>query len=270
MKQKEPSGHLPSLRMTTEKYGSHEDQIGDLYLPVNSRPAVICLLHGGFWRMPYGRDQMNAIAHDLVARGFAVWNLEYRRLGTPTGGWPNTGADVIDGIEYLSTLVAKGADLDLDRIALVGHSAGGHLALWAAAQALRSSCGVRLKAVVGEAPVSDLELAYKMGLGRGAVLELLNATPEDKPEYYAAASPFNLLPFCIPQLVIHGTHDDAVPIEMSKAYAAAALAAGDSIEFAELPDSDHMAFLDPASTAHGAVCTWLSSVFLGRQHRTVD
>ncbi|MDR3414164.1 MAG: alpha/beta hydrolase, partial [Formivibrio sp.] len=112
--------------MKTEHYGPHEDQVGDLYLPGNAKPAVICLLHGGFWRMPYGRDQMDAIACDWVLRGFAVWNLGYRRLGIPDGGWPLTGEDVIRGIDYLSSLAAKGTDLDLERIAVVGHSAGGH------------------------------------------------------------------------------------------------------------------------------------------------
>jgi acetyl esterase/lipase len=254
--------HSEPLPMTTEKYGPHEDQVGDLYLPANARPAVICLLHGGFWRMPYGRDQMNAMAQDLVDRGFAVWNLEYRRSGAMTGGWPNTGADVIRGIDYLSTLVAKGADLDLNRIAIVGHSAGGHLALWAAAQARRHSYGGCIRAVVGEAPVSDLRAADESGLGRGAVAELMGGTSVKKPECYAAASPSCLLPLGIPQLVVHGTADEAVPIAMSRAYAAAAMAAGDTVSFTELPGADHMAFLDPASSAHKAVCTWLSACLM--------
>ena len=261
MKPKELSNHSSSLRMTTEQYGPHEDQIGDLYLPPNAKPAVVCLLHGGFWRMPYGRDQLDAIARDLAARGFAVWNLGYRRVGAPTGGWPNTGEDVIRGIEYLSILAAKGADLDLDRIALVGHSAGGHLALWSAAQTLS---GVRVRAVVGEAPITDLQGAFEMGLGRGAVAELLGGMSSEQPERYAAASPLRLLPLGMPQLVVHAIDDDAVPVGMSKAYTAAALAAGDSLTLAELPDSGHMAFLDPASAAHGVVCAWLSSV-LGKR-----
>lgn len=257
MKLKKSLNHLSSLRMTPEQYGPHEDQIGDLYLPPNAKPAVVCLLHGGFWRMPYGRGQLDAIARDLAARGFAVWNLGYRRVGAPAGGWPNTGEDVIRGIEYLSILAAKGADLDLDRIALVGHSAGGHLALWAAAQALH---GIRIKAVVGEAPITDLQHAFEIGLGRGAVADLLGGMSSEQPERYAAVSPLNLLPLGMPQLLVHASQDDAVPIEMSRAYAVAALAAGDPATLAELPDSSHMAFIDPASSAHGTVCEWLSSV----------
>ncbi|WP_158253599.1 alpha/beta hydrolase family protein [Chromobacterium alticapitis] len=250
----------PAPLILTESYGPHEGQAGDLYLPDQPHPAVVCLFHGGFWRMPYGREQMHAIAQDLAAGGFAVWNLGYRRIGAPTGGWPNTGEDALRGIEYLSELAGKGMDLDLNRVALVGHSAGGHLALWAAAQALK---GVRVRAVAGEAPVSDLQAAHRLGLGRGAAQALLGATPEERPESYAAASPLRLLPLGIPQLLVHAIDDDAVPIEMSRTYAAAARAAGDSIRLLELPDSSHMAFLDPASSAHDAVREWLSAALEG-------
>lgn len=103
--------------MRTIRYGSAPGQEGDLLLPSTSRPPVICLLHGGFWRMPYGRDQMTDVARDLAARGFAVWNLEYRRVGAPGGGWPGTLDDVGAGIAYLARLVADGIDLDLGRVA---------------------------------------------------------------------------------------------------------------------------------------------------------
>ncbi len=119
----------------TVAYGSYPDQVGDLYLP--ARPdhcPVVCLLHGGFWSMPYGRDQMEAIAWDLAGRGFAAWNIEYRRLGVPGAGWPGTFDDVLLGIEQLAHFVAGDIDLDLERVVVSGHSAGGHLALWAAAQ----------------------------------------------------------------------------------------------------------------------------------------
>jgi acetyl esterase/lipase len=114
----------------------------------------VCLLHGGFWRMPYGRDEMDAIARDLAARGFAVWNLEYRRVGAPGGGWPGTLDDVGAGIDHLATLVGEGVNLDLERVAVVGHSAGGQLALWSAS---RASPRVRVAAAAGLAPVADLD-----------------------------------------------------------------------------------------------------------------
>lgn len=118
--------------MRTLPYGPSADQEADLYLPSSTMPPVVCLLHGGFWRMPHGRDQMDAIARDLAAHGFAVWNLEYRRLGAPGGGWPGTLDDAAAGIDHLASLPALGFDIELGRIAIAGHSAGGHLALWAA------------------------------------------------------------------------------------------------------------------------------------------
>src|SRR5512147_144929 len=108
--------------MEAIRYGPLPDQEGDLYLPSRSRPPVVCLLHGGFWRMPHGRDQMAAVAGDLVSAGFAVWNLEYRRLGAPQSEWPATLHDVATGIDYLGDIAAGRADLDLDRVAVVGHS----------------------------------------------------------------------------------------------------------------------------------------------------
>jgi acetyl esterase/lipase len=124
----------PQHTMHTVKYGSSDSQEGDLYLPSKQRPPVICLLHGGFWRMPYSRDEMTLIAQDLAARGFAVWNIEYRRIGALGGGWPGTFQDVTAGIDHLATFVADGVELDLNRVTVIGHSAGGHLALWSAAR----------------------------------------------------------------------------------------------------------------------------------------
>ncbi|MCM2316459.1 MAG: alpha/beta hydrolase, partial [Thermoanaerobaculia bacterium] len=154
--------------MRTERYGPHDGQEGDLHIPSRSRPPVVCLLHGGFWRMPYGRSQFDAVAHDLARRGFAVWNLEYRRLGAPTAGWPGTFDDVLAGIEHLARFAEEGVDLDLDRVAVIGHSAGGHLALWAAArQRADEGSGiarrVRISAVAGLAPVADLVDAHSLG-----------------------------------------------------------------------------------------------------------
>lgn len=219
--------------------------------------------------MPYDRDQMSAVAQDLVSRGFAVWNMEYGRLGVPMAGWPGTFDDVIMGIEQLARFVADGVDLDLERVVVSGHSAGGHLALWAAAQQHREKWNgakraVRISAVVGQAPVADLRRAYELGVGGNAISELLGGSLAEHADRYHAASPHALLPLGVPQLLLHGTEDEVVPIEISRHYTQAARAAGDEVELLELPGTGHMEFLDPASAAHTALCGWLVRILGGR------
>lgn len=258
---------MPLIDRRTESFGPFEGQAGDLYLPAGNHPPVVCLLHGGFWRMPYGQDQMEAVAQDLALRGFAVWNMEYRRLGSLAAGWPGTFDDVNMGIEHLAHLVVNGVDLDLTRVATVGHSAGGQLALWAAARQrvarLKVTAShVRITAVAGLAAVTDLVSAYENSLGGNAVSEFMGGAPADLQARYESASPRCLLPLGIPQLILHGSADDSVPIEMARAYNQAALDAGDCVEFIELGDAGHMDYLDPCSEAHAALCDWLFRLLL--------
>jgi acetyl esterase/lipase len=244
--------HRPSLQ--TIAYGPSEHQVGDLYLPNAGYAPVICLLHGGFWRMPYGRDHIEPIGRDLVDRGFAIWNLEYRRMGVPGGGWPGTLQDVAEGIGHLAALADDTDAMDLNRVTVVGHSAGGHLALWSAKHAQER---VKIAAAVGLAAVSDLRLAHQLHCGNGAVEALLGGSPEDQPLRYDTASPAELLPLGVKQLLIHGTYDEDVPVEISRRYARAAGAAGDEVCFIELADASHMDFVDPESEAHTVLCRWL-------------
>jgi acetyl esterase/lipase len=248
--------------MRTLSYGPSVDQVADLYLPKTPAPPVICLLHGGFWRMPWGREYFAPAAADLADRGFAVWNLEYRRVGAPGGGWPGTLQDVGMGIDHLATLVDEGLDIDLGRIISFGHSAGGHLALWCAQQNPDLGNGfaparVRIAAAIGLAPVADLERAYELHCGNGAVGDFLGESPVQQPERYRTTSPIRLLPLGVPQLLIHGTPDEDVPVEISRRYAQAAAAVGDDVRFVELPDAGHMDLVDPGAAAHAILCRWL-------------
>ncbi len=239
-------------------YGAAIDQVGDLIAPEGPGPhPVAVLLHGGFWRDRWTRDIMAGPALDLRSRGWATWNLEYHRVGTG-GGWPRTLEDVAAGIDHLAGLAAD-HDLDLSRVIVIGHSAGGHLALWSAARPHLSDLipdiapRVAIRGVVALAPVSDLELAFDQQLGDGAVEEFLRRTPDEGDDRYRAASPRRQLPIATPCTLVHGTKDEAVPVEMSRAYVAAAATAGDPVTYRELEGVDHMSLIDARSPAWAAV-----------------
>jgi acetyl esterase/lipase len=238
---------------------------GELHLPERPRPAVVCLFHGGFWRMPHGSEQLTPLAEDLARRGFAAWNLQYRRLGGG-GGWPATFADVAAGIDHLAALVEEGTALDLTRVAAVGHSAGGHLALWAGGRARlpANAPGARprvaLAAVCGQAPIADLVQAHALDLGPRAATQLVGGAPGELPERYALASPRARLPMGIPQLIVHGAADGAVPVAMSREYVAAAREAGDDVQLIEPPGIGHFEPIDPGHEAWRVVVEWLEKV----------
>jgi acetyl esterase/lipase len=225
---------------------------------------VVVLLHGGFWRDRYGCDLMEPLARDLASRGTAAWNVEFRRLGGG-GGWPTTLEDVAAGIDALVDLESAGVPLDLTAVACVGHSAGGHLALWAAARpglppgAPGAAPRVRIARAVGQAAVSDLADAARTCLSERAAERLLGGSPDHVPGRYALASPFERLPLGVPQLLVHGEADATVPVGMSRRYHLAAGAAGDRCELRSLPDVDHLEHLDPGSAAWRCVLEWLGS-----------
>jgi acetyl esterase/lipase len=247
------------------RYGEYENQVGDLHLPdaAGARP-VVCLLHGGFWRLPYGREGLAKVAADLALRGYASWNIEYRRVGETGGGWPGTLDDVVTAIDHLASVRRNGADLDLGRVAIVGHSAGGQLALCAGARMNRASTrsapsAIAPAAVCGLAAMVDLHEAFAIDAGNGAVRSFLGGSPQDQPVRYEEASPLRVLPLGVRQLLIHGTSDDAVPVELSRAYVQAARRAGDEIDYVELSGMGHMEYLDPSSNAHEVLCDWLGT-----------
>jgi acetyl esterase/lipase len=219
-------------------YGGGPDQVGDLWLPSTPPPyPVVVLVHGGFWYQRWQRDLMDRLAQDLARRGRAAWNIEYRRVGGG-GGWPATGQDVARAVDHLATM-SPVHGLDLNQVTLVGHSAGGHLALWASA---RREASVRAVLVVGLAPVTDLALARAEGLGSGAVDALFAGGPTQ-----TNASPIHRLPLGLPQLLAHAADDSLVPVAHTRRYVSAARSAGDSVDYRETPSGGHFTFLDPDS-----------------------
>jgi acetyl esterase/lipase len=246
----------PARRIRRVRYGRDRNQWGHLHLPVGPGPhPVAVVLHGGFWRSIWNLRLTEKVSADLADRGWAAWNVEYRRTGRiGGGGWPNTFLDVAAAVDHTEALAAEHG-LDVDRLVTVGHSAGGHLALWAAARAgLPSDApgaapAVKVRRAVGLAPVPDLVEAHHLGVGGQAVARLLGGTPVTVAERYALASPAALLPLGVPQVLVHGAADGAVPVAMSRTYVDAAAAAGDEARLVEVPDEGHMACLDTQSTS---------------------
>ena len=190
-------------------------------------------------------------------RGWAAWNVEYRRLGAlDGGGYPRTLDDVAAAVDHLSAVPAHTPGvLDLSRVVAIGHSAGGHLAAWLAT---RDVARVPVAGVVAQAGVLDLRMASDLALSGSVVHDLLGGTPADEPERYAAASPAERLPLGVPALLTHGGRDDIVPPAMSESFAAAARAAGDDVELVVAPGEDHFGHLDPGNPLWRAVTTWLT------------
>jgi acetyl esterase/lipase len=249
------SGSRPAV----EAYGPGPDRFGELWRPAGAGPwPVVVLLHGGFWRAGRTLELMRPLAADLAGRGFAAWNLEYRRVGQPGGGWPGTLADVAAGLDHLAGLAAL-EPLDLDRLVVAGHSAGGQLALWSAARpglpAGAPGAGPRVvpRLVVSLAGVCDLRAGAADGIGEGAVTAFLGAGPDQAPGRYRVASPLSRLPLGVRQLLVHGDADARVPVVQSRAYAAAAAAAGDRVELVELVGVDHMTVIDATAPAWAEV-----------------
>jgi acetyl esterase/lipase len=244
---------IASIQRNLHRYGDDRSQLGELFLPACADGApVAVVIHGGFWRDAYDRSLMDDLCEDLASAGWAAWNLEYRRLGGG-GGWPETFEDVEAGIDCLSGF----SELELRLVATIGHSAGGHLALWAAA---RDEPGVRVTHAVAQAGVVDLVEAARLGLSRGVAEELLGGSPSQVPDRYELACPVARVPLGVPQLLVHGGRDDIVPARMSRDYARVAEAAGDAVELVVHEQLGHFEHLDPGSAAWESVRSWLSEV----------
>jgi len=278
----------PSQATARIKYGDDASHFGDLRLPdrrglqdrVGLLPVVVNI-HGGFWRAQYDLTHAGHLCQAITDLGFATWNIEYRRIGNG-GGYPNTFMDVVNAINHLQS-IAPQYNLDLNRVIVMGHSAGGHLASWVGSRTsisvipsdtstslsagarnlldeLRDSSSQRtllgmtdrhfkLKAIISLAGVVDLRRALELGLSNNVVKDFLGGTPQEFPERYAESSPIELLPCGTKQILIHGEDDDIVPIEIAQRYYDAAKTKGDDVNLIPLKDVGHFEVIDPKSAA---------------------
>jgi acetyl esterase/lipase len=230
-------------------YGAGPDHLVDTWLPAQPENApTVIFFHGGFWRSEYDRAHVSPLAEALASAGFVVAVPEYRRTGGG-GGWPATFDDVRAAVTYLS---------DRRPVILAGHSAGGHLALWAAGD--QPAGRTPVAGVVALAPVTDLAEAYRLDLDGGAVAALLGGGPAERPERYEAADPMRRLPLRVPVVLVHGERDRHVPVSFSQRYAEHGRAAGAEIDLVICPDAEHFAVIDPLSPAWPSVVGALTTI----------
>lgn len=247
--------------MPPYRYGNHPSQYAELTLPSGSSVVpVVVVVHGGFWRTAYGAELGRPLAADLVDRGWAALNVEYRRVGRSAtaggGGWPATCLDVaaaVDGLAEQGQRIAGGR-LDLSRVLGLGHSAGGQLVGWLAgrpglkAAAPGTDPQVRLSGVVTQAGVLDLVGGAGALLGAGAVEAFMGGTPDQRAAAYAHASPLARLPLRVPTVCVHGEGDSTVPITQSETFVTAAQRLGATVDLQRF-DGDHFDLIDTGSRA---------------------
>lgn len=246
-------------------YGDGPLQFGDLRLPQGRGPhPVVIVIHGGCWYSEYDLKHVANFSAMLTHMGVATWSLEYRRIGDAGGGWPGTFEDVALGADFLRVL-ARAYPLDLSRVVVVGHSAGGQLALWLTARKrlpkdslLYSPDPLPLWGVVSLAGITDLR-GYGLGCSN-AVTKLLGGSPEEVPLRYRQTSPIELLPLRVKQRLIHGLLDQIVPPEQSSEYEVAARRKGDDVRLITIREAGHFDLIAPQSSAWPAVQEALRSL----------
>lgn len=231
-------------------YGPGEYQFADVRIPEGRGPhPTVFFIHGGYWRAKYDLAHAGHFCHALKQAGIASWNVEYRRVGNPGGGWPGSFEDIRSAHRGLLETQQKSTlpPLDVQHLCVVGHSAGGQLALCLAAF---EKSVTRVLALAG---VLDLRRAWELHLSNDAVAEFLGGSPAEVPDHYREASPAEKpIPHAI-QKLIHGTADDSVPYEISQSYAERKKQLGEKVELITLPKIGHFEIVDPASAVWGKV-----------------
>jgi dipeptidyl aminopeptidase/acylaminoacyl peptidase len=244
-------------------YGADKLQFGELRFPPGEGPfPLLFVIHGGFWKAQYDLKHIGHLCAKFSSYGIITCSLEYRRIGDRGGGWPGTFLDIAEGVDFLFRRLAENPRVDAKRAAVIGHSAGGHLALWLggrgklpASSEISGSAkqGLPLVAAISLAGVADLRMGYEQNLGGVAVRKLIGGSPEQYPRRYNEGSPIELVPMGVKQILIHGTQDDTVPLIQSERFYERAKDAGDNPSFHPLDEVGHFEVIDPESKAWQAV-----------------
>jgi acetyl esterase/lipase len=221
-------------------YGTDRNQFGEIRLPKSSGPFPLVMnIHGGFWRARYDLGHAGHLCAALTAKGLATWNVEYRRVGNAGGGWPGTFEDVRNAYRFLPQLAHR-YQLESTKVLVMGHSAGGELALCLAAHE------PSLKHVISLAGVVDLQQAWELHLGNDAVVDFLGGEPSQIGDYYREADPMELsVPRTTRQWLIHGAKDDVVPPILSRNYTEHRKRRGEDAHYLEISTAGHFDLIDP-------------------------
>jgi len=250
------------------EYGPEPQHFAELRFPHGPGPfPFLFVIHGGFWQSAYDLKHIGSLCTALTNKGIVTCNLEYRRIGNSGGGWPGTFQDVSFATDHIIGTISSDPRVDVARAAVIGHSAGGHLALWLAsrhrvpkASPLQSGQKHRLVRAVSLAGVCDLRTGWKQRLGNGAVARLIGGTPDQYPDRFDAASPIELLPSGSRQVLIHGTDDDVVPFSQSEKFVERAEQLGERPTLVNLKGTGHFELIDPESDVWSTITRAVLSV----------
>jgi acetyl esterase/lipase len=239
------------------RYGNDPSQFADLRFPKGNGPfPLLFVVHGGFWQSVYDLSHIGHLCAAFTSNGIITCNIEYRRIGNVGGGWPGTFQDISLATRNILETMSPDPRFDHRRTAIIGHSAGGHLALWLAGShriskdsPLYTDQKLAFTSTVSLAGVSDLRLAWRQKLGHGIVSRFMGGTPHEHPDRYDSGSPIELLPTGARQVLVHGKADDIVPVSESEAFVEKAEMLGDRPTLVKLDSIGHFELIDPESEA---------------------